>query len=55
MFNKKYTVWTATPVVETTDSSFDVSTLSASQREIKMTTEQDNKEAIIRIEVDLNI
>ena len=30
MFNKKYTVWTATPVVETTDSSFDVSTLSAS-------------------------
>jgi len=30
MFNKKYTVWTATPVVETVDSSFDVSTLSDS-------------------------
>ena len=30
MFNKKYTVWTATPVVETTDGSFDVSTLSDS-------------------------
>ena len=30
MFNKKYASWTATPVVETTDSSFDVSTLSAS-------------------------
>ena len=30
MFNKKYTSWTATPVVETTDSSFDVSTLSDS-------------------------
>ena len=30
MFNKKYTSWTASPVVETTDSSFDVSTLSDS-------------------------
>ena len=30
MFNKKYTVHTATPVVETTDASFDVSSLSAS-------------------------
>ena len=30
MFNKKYTFWTATPVVETTDGSFDVSTLSDS-------------------------
>ena len=30
MFNKKYTVHTATPVVETTDNSFDVSTLSES-------------------------
>ena len=30
MFNKKYTAWTATPVVETTDASFDVSTLSDS-------------------------
>ena len=28
MFNKKYTVWTADAVVETTDASFDVSTLS---------------------------
>ena len=30
MFNKKYASWTATPVVETTDGSFDVSTLSDS-------------------------
>ena len=30
MFNKKYTAWTATPVVETTDSDFDVSTLDDS-------------------------
>ena len=30
MFNKKYASWTATPVVETTDKDFDVSTLSAS-------------------------
>ncbi len=30
MFNKKYASWTATPVVETVDSSFDVSTLSDS-------------------------
>ena len=30
MYNKKYTVWTATPVVETTDSSFDVTSLSDS-------------------------
>ena len=30
MFNKKYASWTATPVVETTDASFDVSTLSDS-------------------------
>ena len=30
MFNKKYTAWTATPVVETTDASFDVGTLSDS-------------------------
>jgi putative sterol carrier protein len=30
MFNKKYTAWTATPVVTTTDASFDVSTLSDS-------------------------
>ncbi len=30
MFNKKYTVHTATPVVETKDTSFDVSTLSDS-------------------------
>ena len=30
MFTKKYTVHIATPVVETTDASFDVSTLSAS-------------------------
>ena len=30
MFNKKYTVWTADAVVETTDASFDVSTLSDS-------------------------
>ena len=30
MFNKKYTSWTATPVVETTDSDFDVSTLNDS-------------------------
>ena len=30
MFNKKYSVHIATPVVETTDNSFDVSTLSAS-------------------------
>tara|TARA_R110002153_G_scaffold256935_1_gene415961 strand:+ start:365 stop:673 length:309 start_codon:yes stop_codon:yes gene_type:complete len=28
MFNKKYTVWTATPVVETVDNSFDVSTIA---------------------------
>ena len=28
MYNKKYTVWTSTPVVETTDNSFDVSSLS---------------------------
>ena len=28
MFNKKYTSWTTAPVVETTDSSFDVSSLS---------------------------
>ena len=27
MFNKKYTSWTADAVVETTDASFDVSTL----------------------------
>ena len=27
MFNKKYTVWTADAPVETTDASFDVSTL----------------------------
>ena len=30
MFNKKYTVWTADKPVETTDASFDVSTLSDS-------------------------
>ena len=30
MYNKKYTVWTADAVVETVDSSFDVSTLSDS-------------------------
>ena len=30
MFNKKYAVWTADAVVETTDASFDVSTLSDS-------------------------
>jgi len=30
MYNKKYTVWTATPVVETTDNSFDVTSLSDS-------------------------
>ena len=30
MFTKKYTVHIATPVVETTDASFDVSALSAS-------------------------
>ena len=30
MFNKKYTTWTADAVVETTDASFDVSTLSDS-------------------------
>jgi len=30
MFNKKYAVWTADAVVETVDSSFDVSTLSDS-------------------------
>jgi len=30
MYNKKYTVWTADAVVETTDKSFDVSTLSDS-------------------------
>ena len=30
MFNKKYASWTATPVVETVDSSFDVSTLNDS-------------------------
>ena len=30
MFNKKYTAWTADAVVETTDASFDVSTLSDS-------------------------
>ena len=30
MFNKKYAAWTATPVVETTDKDFDVSTLSDS-------------------------
>ena len=30
MFNKKYASWTATPVVETTDASFDVSTLNDS-------------------------
>ena len=30
MFNKKYASWTADAVVETTDSSFDVSTLSDS-------------------------
>ena len=30
MFNKKYTVYTASAVVETTDASFDVSTLSDS-------------------------
>ena len=30
MFNKKYTAWTADPVVETIDASFDVSTLSDS-------------------------
>ena len=30
MFNKKYTSWTADAVVETTDASFDVSTLSDS-------------------------
>ena len=28
MFNKKYTSWTSTPVVETIDASFDVSTLN---------------------------
>jgi len=28
MFNKKYTSWTATPVVETVDNSFDVSTIA---------------------------
>jgi len=30
MFNKKYTAWTADAVVETTNASFDVSTLSDS-------------------------
>jgi len=30
MFNKKYASWTATPVVETVYSSFDVSTLNDS-------------------------
>ena len=30
MFNKKYATWTADAVVETVDSSFDVSTLSDS-------------------------
>ena len=30
MFNKKYASWTADAVVETTDASFDVSTLSDS-------------------------
>jgi hypothetical protein len=30
MFNKKYTAWTADAVVETIDTSFDVSTLSDS-------------------------
>ena len=30
MFNNKYTAWTADAVVETTDASFDVSTLSDS-------------------------
>ena len=30
MFNKKFTTWTADAVVETTDASFDVSTLSDS-------------------------
>ena len=30
MYNKKYTVWTADAVVETTDSSFDVTSLSDS-------------------------
>ena len=30
MFNKKYASWTATPAVETVDSSFDVSTLNDS-------------------------
>ena len=30
MFNKKYTAWTADAVVETTDASFDVRTLSDS-------------------------
>ena len=30
MFNKKYTAWTANTPVETTDASFDVSTLSDS-------------------------
>ena len=30
MFHKKYAVHTATPVVETTDTDFDVSTLNAS-------------------------
>ena len=30
MFNKKYTVHTATPVVETKDTGFDVNTLSDS-------------------------
>ena len=30
MFNKKYTVHTATPVVETNDTDFDVNTLSES-------------------------
>ena len=30
MFNKKYASWTADAVVETTDNSFDVSTLSDS-------------------------
>ena len=30
MFHKKYAVHTATPVVETNDTSFDVSTLNAS-------------------------
>ena len=30
MFNKKYTTWTADAVVETTDASFDINTLSDS-------------------------